>query len=39
MTNANDRHLTQLNIGRLRRSTDDPRVADVMNNLEDEQTA
>jgi hypothetical protein len=28
------RHLAQLNIGRLRYPTDDPRVADFMNNLD-----
>ena len=31
---AQARHLAQLNIGRLRYPTDDPRVADFMNNLD-----
>jgi hypothetical protein len=29
-----ERHLAQLNIGRLRYATDDPRMADFMNNLD-----
>jgi len=29
-----ERHLAQLNIGRLRYTTDDPRMADFMNNLD-----
>ncbi|MDE1972681.1 MAG: DUF3291 domain-containing protein [Hyphomicrobiales bacterium] len=31
---SEDRHLAQLNIGRLRHPGDDPRVADFMNNLD-----
>ena len=34
MRMSEDRHLAQLNIGRLRYPTDDPRMADFMNNLD-----
>ena len=34
MVTSPARHLAQLNIGRIRHETDDPRMADFMNNLE-----